>query len=236
MRSRCDTMMDMTQTSTADLTGWGTGARGRGSRGGLLRSRTLVDFQPSADAVQRLSGPAGAQAHVPPPPAPLPHAEVRATDLCVVGIHGGSGASTVASLGSPGHVWVATKQTWPQLEPGSAPVATVLVARTHAAGMLAAQSALMQWASSGVDPAVRLVGLVLVADAPGRLPKALRDLAKVVGGGSPRTWSLPWCEAIRMGAEAPRLPRPYIELASDLRSLASSTVGDDERSGKELQP
>jgi len=32
---------------------------------------------------------------------------------------------------------------------------------------------------------VRLLGLVLVADTPGKVPAPIRDLAKVVGGGAP---------------------------------------------------
>ena len=64
---------------------------------------------------------------------------------------------------------------------------------------MAAKAVAKQWAS-GLVPDVELLGLVLVADAPGRLPKPLRDLTKLVGGGYPRTWSLSWTEAWRLGA------------------------------------
>ena len=113
-----------------------------------------------------------------------------------VGAHGGAGESTLARLlaGSraSGHAWPVTVPDTRETRP---PV--VLVARTHASGLRAAQAAATEWAA-GLVP-VRLLGLVLIADAPGRTPRALRDLAQLVAGGVPTVWRLPWHEPWRLG-------------------------------------
>lgn len=177
------------------------------------------------DAAPPLTGPATAQANVPAPAHQLGHAQaVGPAKLWVVGAHGGAGVSTLLALGETGE-WSSTERAWPYDTTGRV-LPTLLVARTSASGLLAAQAALTQWASGGVHPCVRLLGLVLAADAPGHLPKPLRDLAKVVGGGAPRTWQLPWSEAVRLGQ--PVTGRPYTRLASDLRSLASSAAAGGE--------
>lgn len=87
---------------------------------------------------------------------------------------------------------------WPIAELGESPLPTViLVARTSAHGLRSAQLAATEWACG--DVAVQLHGLVLIADAPGRLPKPLKDFAQVVAGGVPRVWRLPWVEQWRQG-------------------------------------
>jgi len=78
----------------------------------------------------------------------------------------------------------------------------------------------MQWAG-GLVPSVDVLGLVIVADAPGRLPRPLRDLAQVVSGGVPRTWNVPWVESWRLG-EPPALndaPREVRRLVDELRVI-----------------
>nr|WP_286219605.1 hypothetical protein [Paraoerskovia sediminicola] len=68
---------------------------------------------------------------------------------------------------------------------------------------------------------VELLGLAIVADAPGRLPRALRHQAQVIAGGVPRTWNVPWMESWRMGA--PSLledsPREIRRLVDDLNGI-----------------
>jgi hypothetical protein len=99
----------------------------------------------------------------------------------------------------------------------------VLVARTNALGLLAARDGLTQWAASAVGPSPCLLGLVLVADAPGRLPAALKDLATVVAGGAPRVWHVPWLESWRVGAPVTEaLPRSVRKTVSEISSLAAA--------------
>ncbi|MFD0855570.1 hypothetical protein ACFQ07_25235, partial [Actinomadura adrarensis] len=86
----------------------------------------------------------------------------------------------------------------------------------------AAQSAAHQWAA-GALPTVHLLGLVVIADAPGKLPKPLKDLLRLVSGGVPRLWKLPWVESLRLGdpPASTRLPSAYARLAQDLTRIIS---------------
>jgi hypothetical protein len=141
----------------------------------------------------------------------------EAVRLWWLGVHGGAGETTLAQLleGS----WE-TGHAWPQTEANATERPNViLVARTNARGLRAAQLAAIEWASGSV--AVHLHGLVLIADAPGRLPKPLKDFALVVAGGVPRVWRLPWVEAWRLGEPvcAETAPRVVAAFLDELRAL-----------------
>ena len=138
-----------------------------------------------------------------------------------LGAHGGAGESTLEELFSGSR---AADHCWPLAGSGEAPAQVVLVARTHAHGLTAAQHAIREWAAGEVE--VLLLGLVLIADAPGRLPSALRRLAALVAGGVPAVWSLPWIEAWRVGEppgpqNAPKVVRMLLE---DLRVMTEASV------------
>jgi hypothetical protein len=125
-----------------------------------------------------------------------------------LGAHGGAGESTLEELFCGSR---AADHSWPLAAANVAPTRVVLVARTHARGLRAAQSAIREWA--GADARVLLLGLVLIADAPGRLPHGLRQLSDLIAGGVPAVWSLPWIEAWRVGEppaphNAPKMVRP----------------------------
>lgn len=140
-------------------------------------------------------------------------------DLWVVGAHGGAGESTMAALVEG---WAETDHRWPD-----APAAAcVLTARTHARGLLRAQAALQQWASRGCPP-VTLHGLILISDAPGPLPKPLRDLAAHVRGGSPRTWTIPWIPELRCDEVPHRRPRALNHVLNQVIDL----VHEDRKKG-----
>lgn len=111
---------------------------------------------------------------------------------------------------------------WPVPEPPGR-VRVLLVARTHASGLRAAQAAARQWASGSLGGGVTLLGLIAVADAPGRLPRPLRDLLGLVSGGLPRVWEMPWMEAWRMGdpPNPKQLPAAYERLAADLQHIVT---------------
>ena len=140
-----------------------------------------------------------------------------AASIWWLGVHGGAGETTLAQLleGSweTGHAWPRSDE-----QPAELPH-VILVARTNARGLRAAQLAAIEWASGTV--AVQLHGLVLIADAPGRLPKPLRDFAHVVAGGVPRVWRLPWVEAWRLGepVSATTAPKAVTDVLNDLRAL-----------------
>jgi hypothetical protein len=114
------------------------------------------------------------------------------------------------------------------------PARVVVVARTSTRGLTAAKFAARQWAS-GLVPDTHLLGLILIADAPGRLPKPLRDLSKVVGGGYPRTWHLPWIESWRLGEtpSAATASREVRQLVDDLRGLLNTGASPDATNRKD---
>jgi hypothetical protein len=140
--------------------------------------------------------------------------------LWITGAHGGAGESRIADLLDGARH---TGHCWPVLQDGSRP-RVLLVCRADVRGLTAAQSALMQWAS-GAAPELDLLGLAVLADAPGKTPKALRDFAAIVGGGAPRLWTLPWVEAWRHGDTAtPPTGREYQQFINDLAALATDTT------------
>ena len=150
----------------------------------------------------RLARAGGQGGVVPPPPGErMPRRALGDDEQAAVwwlGAHGGAGESTLEELFSGSR---AAGHSWPVSAAPLPPAQVVLVARTHAHGLRSAQSAVREWAAGDVE--VLLLGLVLFADAPGRLPRALRQLADLVAGGVPAVWWLPWIEAWRIG-EVPR--------------------------------
>jgi hypothetical protein len=137
--------------------------------------------------------------------------------LWIVGSHGGAGESRTADLIGGARP---TGHCWPVMQDGSKP-RVLLVCRNDMRGLTSAQSALTQWAS-GATPKVELIGLAVLADAPGKTPKALRDFAAIVGGGAPRLWILPWVEAWRHGDSTTTPPgREYQLFITDVAALAT---------------
>lgn len=132
--------------------------------------------------------------------------------LVVVGCHGGAGESTLASL-IPGAA--EGSQAWPAAT--DATVRVLLCARTTASGLESAATALTQWAAGAVS--AELIGLVLIADAPGKLPRTLRERARIIEGGAPTAWRIPWIPAWREGLpDAERHPRAVRKLLEDLET------------------
>lgn len=105
--------------------------------------------------------------------------------LAVVAAHGGAGATSWAHL-----LGAFDSEThWPA--PGWTPTSAVVVARHSRSGLEAARAAGLQWASGGV-PEVKLIGLILTPDIPGRLPKQLREADQQVRGIYPRVFDMPF--------------------------------------------
>lgn len=171
-------------------------------------------------APEALTGPAAPQgAGVPRPAHVLPVAAPQAAVAPAwwwLGVHGGAGVSTLEQAVPGGRD---AGRAWPGAE---VPQPVVLVARSGAGGLRAAQNAARQWASQMVT-GVELLGLVVVADAPGRRPRALRDLVRLVSGAVPRLWEIPWVEPWRLGEPATaHVPGECAALARDLSRLARS--------------
>lgn len=143
--------------------------------------------------------------------APSPH---RGQPVAWVNMHGGGGASTLArTLGGAdvGHRWPEPDRD----EPGG----VLLVARTHAAGMTAVSQALNALRVGDHPAGVHLVAVVLVADAPGRLPQRLGRRVRVLRSAA-RVHRVPWIPSWRLGEEADPLPRAVRALAAHIRAPA----------------
>ncbi|WP_331712782.1 DUF6668 family protein [Arthrobacter sp. U41] len=121
--------------------------------------------------------------------------------LWITGAHGGSGESRIADLIVGARV---TGQCWPVLQDGSKP-RVLLVCRADMRGLTAAQNALTQWAS-GAAPAVDLLGLAILADAPGRLPRHFVISLSSSAGEPPASGPCPGSKPGDTGTPQPARP------------------------------
>lgn len=182
-----------------------------------MTDQTVSSWQdwvpPQLEPLPPVTGPARPLPMLTAAPA-LPILPTEQTaQLWVVGAHGGSGESTLADVVAS---WLPAEHAWPDTP---LPAVCVLTARTSAPGLLAAQAALRQWAAG--DTPVELAGLVLLADAPGALPRPLRELATLIAGGAPRCWSIPWIERWRYGEL--HITRHLARLIRDLTAVTDTT-------------
>jgi len=140
--------------------------------------------------------------------------------LWVMGAHGGAGATSLCAFLPYSHD---AGQAWPAPDERGHAKPVVVVARSSAYGLACARTVLQQWASGGA-PGVELLGMVVVADAPGKLPSPLRSLVAHAGGGAPRVWRVPWVEAWRF-TEAPdpeTAPRRVRKVSESIRAAQES--------------
>ena len=118
----------------------------------------------------------------------------------LLGAHGGAGVSSLLRSGLD-QLAVDAGRCWPQAGP------VLLVARTSTNGLEWARDLARQHASGLAGADVELLGLVLVADAPGRLPARIAGLRDLVGGAFCCSWQLRWIEEWRLAAADEPLPR-----------------------------
>lgn len=152
------------------------------------------------------------------PPAVKPPVEGSFV-VQLVGLHGGAGTSVLASTIGPtafdcgvGVAGVADQG-----------VPVVFVARAHGRGLDLALRAGQQWAARGLEQ-FTVLGLVLVADAPGQT-RGLAAGTKSVRGAFPRCWQVAWSEDLRHQAQ---LPTPR-SAPAQLRRVCKSVLQQAER-------
>lgn len=152
---------------------------------------------------QRQRMPAPAASRRPPRSAGRTHGSVG-----WLSVHGGAGATTLTRL--LGGVDIGSR--WPR---GDDPRAVYLVARTHAAGLRATSQMLNVLKHGENAPDLRVLGVVLVPDAPGRLPVQLQRRIRVLRSVAD-VHRLSWISSLRTD----ELPR---ELPKELQKLAART-------------
>ena len=174
---------------------------------------------PGAGAVTELRAPRPAtrrrQSNNGPKAAPTLGGTAQGCRLLAV--HGGAGVSSLLRAGLTEAGAVDAHRSWP-------PAGQVLlVARTSVSALELVQDAARQHAT-GAWPEVELVGLALLADAPGRLPGRVGALADLVCGAFPRIWLVPWLEEWRVAARHEPLPvHPEVaRLCTDVRALTGA--------------
>ncbi|OZC83491.1 hypothetical protein CH282_15755 [Rhodococcus sp. 06-418-1B] len=138
--------------------------------------------------------PAGLR--VPPPSrrAPIHDDPVpvhgRPPVMWLLAAHGRSGAGTLARIWAPAGD---ARRGWPAADRHRY---VAVVSRTDRDGLDAAHDLLLQ-SAAGLTGGCTLLGLVLVPDAPGPLPKTLRRRADVVASAAPAVWRIPYVEDLR---------------------------------------
>ncbi|MFI9748802.1 hypothetical protein [Streptomyces collinus] len=140
----------------------------------------------------------------------MPRAPVRGRSRDEIGwvkAHGGAGATSLAE--ALGGVDVGAR--WPDPARGE-PRRIMLVGRTSMRGLGAVSRALGALRDGQAPQGVDLLGVVLVADAPGRLPLGLLRRVRVVRSVT-RVQRVPWIPAWRVGGQPARLPRQLSVLA-----------------------
>lgn len=148
-----------------------------------------VETPPEEDILDTTTtGPDGPTYGVEPPPQNrrLPVVELPSRtggSRWWVGLHHGSGASTLAALDGSDAL-----HGWP-VHPAGQDV--VVVARQTVQGLTAAQDAARDYASGRV-PCLRILALVTVPAFKGKLPPELAQMLKVTAGGFPRHFTAEW--------------------------------------------
>lgn len=135
----------------------------------------------------------------------------------LLAVHGGAGVSSLLRAGLTEAGAVDAHRSWPQTGP------VLLVARTSVGALEHVRDAARQRAA-GACADVDLLGLVLLADAPGRLPARAGALADLVCWAFPRVWLVPWLEEWRLATSSEPLPvHPEVaRLCTDVRALTGA--------------
>ena len=160
-------------------------------------------------------------------PAPIAANGVRPTWFFVAA-HGGSGASLLAKFSwqpyeaaikaaretgerpttLPGFGLTAGR-AWPN--PAQEPTGiSIVVCQTTMRGLAWARDLAAQYLSGRTPPRTHLLGVVTVADQPGRLPQPISAAKNLLAGAYPHTWHVPYVPEYRLLTGLPKEECPPI--------------------------
>ncbi|WP_422117834.1 DUF6668 family protein [Brachybacterium sp. UNK5269] len=133
---------------------------------------------------------------------------VAAGSVALVGLHGGAGVSTLASLIGRGVVDAGTEI--PAANPYlPARPRVLLVARSHSRGLAAAEEVTTAWSHREL-PDLDVLGLIVVDDGPKLSPATRQSVSRLLRM-TPHGWHIPWVEAWRTSStpslSGVRMPR-----------------------------
>jgi hypothetical protein len=182
------------------------------------------------------------------PPLPQRQLPVRQTSATAgrrpawlfVAAHGGSGATLLARLSAQGVpncardgealstgpplYGMAVGRAWPnpQLEPTGL---VVVVCQTTMRGLGWARDVAAQYLSGTAPAYVHVLGVVTIADQPGRLPQPIAAARGLLAGAYPHTWHVPYVPEYRLLTGFPGEPCPPIHPAvEDVLAAIRSTA------------
>jgi hypothetical protein len=154
-----------------------------------------------------------------------------------VSAHGGSGAGLLSCLsGGPNPAaeggtgipafGLSAGRAWPdpRLEPTRL---VVVVAQTTMRGLAWARDAAAQYLAGAAPDGLCLLGVVTIADQPGRLPPSISAARRLLAGAYPRTWQVPYVAEYRLftgisGDDAPPLHPAVEDVVAAIRSTIDS--------------
>ena len=144
--------------------------------------------------------------------------------------HGGAGAGLLAQLSATaaeqeqdlGRVGIDAGQLWPEptLERTGA---VVVVSRTTVSGLTKARDLAAQYLGGAAPPGTALLGVVLVADQPGKLPTPVAASAGLLDGVFARTWHVPYVPQYRLlgPTSTPPVHPLFADVFTDIRAALS---------------
>lgn len=110
----------------------------------------------------------------------------------------------------------------PQLEPTGL---VIVVCQTTLRGLAWARDAAAQYLSGRAPEGLHLVGVVTIADQPGRLPRPIAATKGLLAGVYPHTWHVPYIPEYRLLAGLPNEDCPPMHPAvEDVLAAIRSTV------------
>ncbi len=153
----------------------------------------------------------------------------RDASVCVMGLHGGAGASLFTHL--IGKTALDTERQWPLYTGWTRPLPTLpvlAVARTHYEGVAAATRLARLWAAGALPDSAQLLGIVMVDDGP-KLVKDQERAVKRVAQMVPNGWHVRWNETWRLSRPSyETAPARVRRIIDNIRSLAASTNGEQQ--------
>ena len=140
--------------------------------------------------------------------------------------HGGAGAGLLARLSAGqqdgGGVGLDAGHLWPEpaLETSGA---VVVVSRTTVSGLTKARDLGAQYLSGAAPSGTALLGVVLVADQPGKLPPPVAASVALLDGVFARTWHVPYVPQYRL--VGPTSTPPVHPLIADVLTDIRAALG-----------